>query len=134
MSKLSILMSSSVQNVSEVEDFAEKVRDHYGIGLDKYPDILISLTEAVNNAIHHGNNCDAEKYVTIRSKCDDGNLSLEVTDEGPGFDPADIPDPRNQQHIADCNGRGVFLMRELCDCLNYRDNGRTVEMTFYLHP
>jgi serine/threonine-protein kinase RsbW len=127
-------LESKPENIVEVERIAAILAKKYAIGPEVFPNLLISLTEAVNNAIHHGNNCDENKYVFIQTTCAGGRLLLKVSDEGPGFDPNNIPDPRAENSITDCDGRGVFLMRALCDCLEYHDSGRTVEMTFHLKP
>ena len=132
MRKLSLMVSSSVQNVSEVEGFAEKVRKHYGISLDKYPDILISLTEAVNNAIVHGNNGDSQKMVSVASVKTTKGLWITVSDEGNGFNHDSLPDPTSPENLCKVGGRGVYLMKELCDNLSFDNNGSTVKLFFFL--
>lgn len=97
---------------------------------DKCGDILISLTEAVNNAIIHGNNQDESKFVEVRAESRNGHIAISVSDQGKGFDPASVPDPTTPERICECGGRGVYLMRQLSDCCRFTDNGRTVEMEF----
>jgi len=102
----------------------------HNVNLDLYPNILISLTEAVNNAIEHGNCHDESKQVNIESVVNGKGLSLKVTDEGHGFCHHSLPDPTHPDHIETCGGRGVFLIKQLCDKVQFTDNGASVEMYF----
>jgi serine/threonine-protein kinase RsbW len=125
-------LSSNPRNVSLVESFVEKVVQRYKLSPDKYGDILISLTEAVNNAIIHGNQADESKSVQIQCSKRSNTISFSVSDEGPGFDPRNIPDPTAPENLLKVGGRGVFLMKQLSDELSFSNNGTTVEMRFRL--
>lgn len=125
-------LSSNPRNVSLVESFVEKVVQRYKLSPDKYGDILISLTEAVNNAIIHGNQADESKSVQIQCSKRSDAISFSVSDEGPGFDPHNIPDPTAPENLLKVGGRGVFLMKQLSDELRFSNNGTTVEMRFRL--
>jgi serine/threonine-protein kinase RsbW len=94
---------------------------------------LISLTEAVNNAIIHGNRKDESKTVKIQLSQAKGHIAIRVSDEGRGFDYQSIPDPTAPENLTKVGGRGVFLMQQLSDRIHFHDNGRTVEMQFRLH-
>lgn len=123
-------LSSNPRNVALVESFVEKVIQRYKVSPDLYGDILISLTEAVNNAIIHGNGNDESKSVQIHCQQRANAISFSVSDEGRGFDPRSLPDPTSPENLLKVGGRGVFLMRELSDELHFSNNGRTVEMSF----
>ena len=123
-------LPSVSRSISEVESYVEEIASKYNIEPDKYPNILISLTEAVNNAIIHGNNEDESKYVAVCVKETETGLCFEVCDEGDGFNPNTIPDPTAPENLECCGGRGVFLMKELSDKVDYRDNGRRVDIHF----
>ena len=97
---------------------------------ERYPDILISLTEAVNNAIIHGNKADESKKVKIDMQEEKSGIAVSVTDEGQGFDPEEVPDPTSPENLECCGGRGVFIMSSLADKLSYINNGTTVKMYF----
>lgn len=115
-----------------VESFVDRVMERYKLRPDVYGNILISLTEAVNNAIIHGNCKDESKSVRIQLRKQKDRLAIRVSDEGRGFDPACIPDPTCPENITKCGGRGVFLMHQLSDEIRFHDNGSTVEMRFKL--
>ena len=73
------------------------------------------MTEAVNNAIIHGNKADIRKYVNIKCKEKTQKIIIRISDEGSGFDPGNVKDPTLPENLEECGGRGVFIMRELSD-------------------
>lgn len=121
---------SNPRNVAQIVPFLEEALSSYKITDDKYGEILVSLTEAVANAIIHGNCNDETKTVEVECRTKQNEVAFRVSDEGCGFDPNAIPDPTCTENILTLGGRGVFLMRELCDKLQFHNNGRTVEMRF----
>jgi len=125
-------LPSNIENVAEVRAYVDDIVSRYRISPDLYPNILISLTEAVTNAIVHGNRQDASKKVRIQMRKQCNCLSFCVSDEGRGFDYQNLPDPTAPENLTKCGGRGVLVMRELSDCIHFKDNGRTVEMEFKL--
>lgn len=131
MSFKKLTITSDPQNLLKVESYLQKLKEEYNICDDRFPDVLISLTEAVNNAIIHGNKVDITKKVCIKSKSSYTDLTLTVSDEGKGFSVENIPDPLQEENMEKCGGRGVFIMNELCDKLSYRDNGSTVKLVFH---
>jgi len=123
-------LSSNPRNVSQVEAFLENVIQDYKISPDRYGNILISLTEAVNNAIIHGNRKDESKSVKIHCERRTRGLSFRVSDEGRGFDYRNLPDPTAPENLLKLGGRGVFLIRQLSDRVRFFNNGSTVEIHF----
>ena len=122
---------SNPESVRLVESFLGQIARRYEISAELFPNILISLTEAVNNAIHHGNGCSEHKCVQLISiHKENDRLVFQVKDEGAGFDPASIPDPTLDENCGKEGGRGVFLMKELSDHMTYHDDGRVVEIHF----
>jgi serine/threonine-protein kinase RsbW len=130
-SKLKI--SSKTENLNLVEKMINNVCSQYSINEDNYGNILIALTEAVNNAIYHGNKSDPDKMVEIAFEPNGKNsFVFTVKDEGKGFEYNSLPDPTDPDRIDQPNGRGVFLMRNLADKVEFFDGGRTVAMSFNL--
>lgn len=121
---------SKVENLSLVEKFIDNVCEENKVNQDYYGNILIALTEAVNNAIFHGNSSDPKKSVTVSFKPGNGNLAFMVEDQGKGFDYGTLPDPTDPANIENPNGRGVFLMKHLADKVLFHDSGRRVELIF----
>ena len=129
----SLKIPSSPSQIKEVEAYVRRVAKEYNISPEVFPNILISLTEAVNNAIIHGNNKDESKFVNINCKEHSDSLVFEICDEGSGFNPNKIADPTAVDNLDCCGGRGVFIMKELADEIDFLDNGRRVKICFKHH-
>jgi serine/threonine-protein kinase RsbW len=127
-----LTLPSDPQNVSQVEPFVHEVAERYHLSADIHGNILVSLTEAVTNAILHGNSADCTKNVSISLRRQKDALSIQVSDEGPGFDPSNVPDPTCTELLERCGGRGLYLMRNLSDECRFMRGGSTVEMRFKL--
>jgi len=125
-----ISFKSVAENIHIVEKLIDEVCDILKISEEHYGNILISMTEAVNNAIVHGNKLDPEKEVNVKVKTEDKSLHFTIEDQGPGFDYENLPDPTAPENIEKPNGRGVFLMKNLADECSFEDNGRIVELEF----
>ena len=123
-------LPSNPRNLALIDDFVKNICRRYSVRSDKHGDMLISLTEAVTNAIIHGNNRDESKQVQIQLSKKPDSISFMVSDEGRGFDYQSLPDPTSPDNRCKCGGRGVYLMRCLSDQMEFHDNGRTVEMRF----
>jgi len=130
MTDQTLKLPSSTQSICKLEEFIQCIAQQYDICQDKFPDILISLTEAVNNAIIHGNKEREDKYVHVVLDKTNKGLSFTVHDEGLGFNPHNVPDPTSPEHLDCCGGRGVFLMKQLADEVRYLNDGRSVRMHF----
>lgn len=123
-------ISSDTQNITLVERVIDDVCEAYKVNEDRYGNILIAVTEAVNNAIQHGNNNDPEKSVTITYSVDPSAITFSVSDEGNGFDHINLPDPTAPENIDKINGRGIFLMKNLSDNMQFDQNGKQVQLKF----
>jgi serine/threonine-protein kinase RsbW len=97
--------------------------------------LLVSCTEAVNNAIIHGNKSNPDKNIVVRCIAEKHLLTICVKDEGKGFDSEDLPDPRDEKNLLKESGRGVFLMRSMMDKVRFKrlKSGSVVEMKVKLH-
>jgi serine/threonine-protein kinase RsbW len=119
-------------NISLVAPLVSKIAKECRIGEEKKGVMLLALTEAVTNAIYHGNRMKAAKKVRVYTSRNVGAVSFVVEDEGLGFDPDVVPDPTAPENLCKEGGRGVYLIRQICDRVVYRNAGRTVEMQFNL--
>jgi len=125
--------SSKVENINLVEKLIDDICAKHEVNEDNYGNILIAITEAVNNAIHHGNKSNPLAEVKVRFSVDDNELTFIVEDEGPGFDYDSLPDPTDPKNIEKPHGRGVFLMKNLSDDISFVDEGSTVKMVFNIN-
>jgi len=126
---------SRSENISLVEKLIDDVCNEYKVNEDYYGNILVAVTEAVNNALYHGNRLNPDKLVDVKFEPtnSDSVLVFRVTDEGQGFNIDDLPDPTNPENLEKISGRGVFLMKSLSDKIEFDNEGRTVEMQFKLN-
>lgn len=125
-----ISIDSKVENIAIIEKAIDEICASTNVDEEYYGNILIAVTEAVNNAIMHGNQENPNKKVTVEFSTGPKGLICKVTDEGPGFDYQNVPDPTSPENIEKPNGRGVFLMRHLADEIAFHDNGAIVELNF----
>ena len=130
--KMFVKIPSIKENVSVVESFIENVGEKIRIEESIYGNVLVSVTEAVNKAIVHGNKEDKNKKVRLALKQNKKSVRFVVEDEGVGFDFDNLPDPTNPKNIEKVKGRGIFLIRSLSDKTTFKHGGRTVEMLFKL--
>ena len=98
-----------------------------GYVTDDRADLEIALREALANAMIHGNDLQRGKRIYLRCYGSPSSaMMIFVRDEGPGFDPETVPDPRQADRLHLDSGRGLLLMRELMDHVEYRKGGREV--------
>lgn len=129
-----ISFPSTSGNIVIVEKLINDICSSYQVSEDYYGNILVAVTEAVNNAIQHGNKLNPEKQVDVEIKAEEKSISFSVHDQGEGFDFSTLPDPTNPENIEKPSGRGVFLMRHLADKVEFSDAGRTVHLNFAISP
>lgn len=94
--------------------------------------VMVSLTEAVNNAILHGNRSDPSRKVRILCRILPGWLLFQVNDQGKGFDPAKVDSPLREENLLRESGRGIFLMRTLMDKVEIEPSGEGTEVRLWL--
>jgi serine/threonine-protein kinase RsbW len=125
-----LVIPSDLSHVSIVESLIDKVCAELNIHEDLYGNVLIAVTEAVNNAIIHGNAFNPDKSVVVEVVQDEESFTFKVIDEGAGFDYMNLPDPTAPENIEKENGRGIFLIQNLSDCLDFEENGKIAVITF----
>jgi serine/threonine-protein kinase RsbW len=90
--------------------------------------VRLALEEAITNAIRHGHRYDRNKSVRLRYHVTPECVLAEIEDEGPGFDPTAVPDPRAPENIECEGGRGLLLMRSYMTWVRYNERGTCVTM------
>ena len=88
--------------------------------------IHLAMGEAMANAIKHGNQADPGKQVHVQSKISESLLRIQIADEGPGFDPATLPDPTAPENLEATTGRGIMVMRSYMDRVEFSEKGNLV--------
>lgn len=133
MNTISIQIPSIVENIRMIESFIDNAKERFHLDEDLYGNIMIAVTEAVNNAIKHGNAGNSSKNVFLSLTLNENLLKFVVKDEGTGFDHNELPDPTSPENLEKPGGRGIFLMKHLSDEVEFRENGKTVELSFYMN-
>ena len=126
----SFLLPTKQEAVTAVEQKIEQICEQLNVADRCIGNILISVTEAINNAIVHGNKNDVSKQVSLNCISLKNELIFTVKDEGLGFDFSNLPDPTDPENREKLNGRGVFLMKHLADKVSFEESGRIVKLTF----
>jgi serine/threonine-protein kinase RsbW len=129
-----IVLNSTFEEIDRLEPYINDLKQWAEFGEDDYNRIMLALSEAVTNAITHGNREQPEKKVTIQSTLNDANrlLKISVQDEGEGFNPETIPDPLKDENLLNEGGRGVYLIKQYADDIEFTQNGTKVIISFQL--
>jgi serine/threonine-protein kinase RsbW len=126
----SIEIDSDFSSINNVELFIDEMCMKLSVSDDLYGNVLIAVSEAVNNAIQHGNQFSKTLKVEL-NVCDSEQIfNFSVSDKGTGFDFANLPDPTSPDNVLKENGRGVFLMKNLADEVEFLNNGSLVNLYF----
>lgn len=131
---ISKILVSKKSSVKMVEPLIFSLKEKIHIDDQSFYNLLIAVTEGINNAIIHGNKCDSSKKVYLNVKANEKEISITIEDEGGGFEPEKLADPRAPENLMKEHGRGVFLMKELADSINFSftEKGATINLKFFL--
>ncbi len=123
---------STYEELERVEGLLNDLQLALGFDDEFYARLMLTVSEAATNAVVHGNDLDASKKATIIAEVSDSELIFTTTDEGEGFVPDDVPNPLDEENLLKPSGRGVFLMQEYADGVEYQNEGRTLILKFNL--
>ena len=93
--------------------------------------VHLSLEEAFVNAIKHGNHGDSEKSIAVDCLISADKVDISIADEGYGFDPQGVPDPRCNGNLYKSSGRGLLLIQSYMDVVEYNSRGNCVHLVKY---
>lgn len=124
--------ASEKKSISEVEPMLDEIKNKIHIPDEFFYNVLVAVTEAVNNAIIHGNRLNPGKKVKCIAEAYNSSLTFTVIDEGDGFAPEKIADPRTPENLLKDNGRGIFLIRSLSTDVSIKSSskGTKISMVF----
>lgn len=120
---------STFEESEKVPGFVTDIQEHCNLSEDIASNLMLLLSEAVSNAIHHGNRDDASRKVEIQVVVGAEKVAATVKDEGKGFDPASERNPLSEENLLNPGGRGIFLINEISDEVKYLDGGSTIRFT-----
>lgn len=127
--KLRVTLAADRNAIDAVVQSIMEVVRKTGCATGKEEAIELALSEALANAVIHGAKGDPKKIVECDVACDETRgLLVVVRDPGPGFDPAKIPSPVVGENIYSNHGRGIFLINQLMDEVQFHKNGTEIHM------
>lgn len=127
-----LVLNSEYEEVEKVEGLLNELQTNLGFDDEFYARLMLTVSEAATNGIVHGNKLDPSKKVTVSANADDSVLTVITTDEGEGFEPEEVANPLAEENLLKPSGRGVFLMKEYADEVEYQNEGRTLVLRFQL--
>lgn len=122
-------ISSKREQLPKVEKIASSIADEMNLNEEQKDNLAIAVTEAVGNAIVHGNKQDAKKKVTLEFYLKKNEIKVSVKDEGQGFDPEALSNPLEPENIMKESGRGIFILKSLMDQIKFTENGTKINFT-----
>jgi serine/threonine-protein kinase RsbW len=127
--KLSVSLAADRDAVDPVVRSVMEVVRELKCAPGREDDIELALTEALANAVVHGAKNDPSKVIECDVACDNHHgVLIIVRDPGPGFDPSKIPDPCHGENIYANHGRGIYLINQLMDEVQFHKNGTEIHM------
>ncbi|MBN1780056.1 ATP-binding protein [bacterium] len=131
---LSCVISSCLDELHCADAMTEKLSRKLSLDNDRRNNLAIAVTEAVGNAIMHGNRQDPHKKVHIEFAWDPDKIEVCIRDEGKGFDPETLEDPLLPENLMRESGRGVFILNQLMDEVRFEfsPRGTTLHMVMKL--
>jgi serine/threonine-protein kinase RsbW len=129
-----VVLPSDPSEARRFQDYIERVLQAGHAHAHDIFSIKLALEEALINAIKHGNQMDRTKTVRVFYRVLPDRFEVHVTDEGAGFDPADVPDPTAVENLERPCGRGLMLMRHYMSEVAFSGRGNCVVMSKLLRP
>lgn len=127
-----MVFKSEIKNINLVERLIDDISSKYELHSDVYGKLLLAVVEGVNNAIVHGNKLESEKDVVVQYDISENEIQFIISDNGPGFNYKNLPDPTVPENLEKTHGRGIFLMKHLADEVEFNDKGNEVKIVFNL--
>ncbi len=121
-------LPSNIEEARRYLEELESVLRAHGLEERDTFSIVMAVEEALINAIKHGNQLDPSKFVRVSIRLEATTFEVEISDDGPGFDPGDVPDPTEVENLERPCGRGLLMMRHYMSVVRYSKTGNSVFM------
>jgi serine/threonine-protein kinase RsbW len=129
---LNLSMPANAESITTITSAISEILARLEIPEQKRLEIDLAVQEALANAVVHGCNGDPSKTIGCRLNGDQqGRLVISVTDPGPGFRPEGVADPKRPENLYGGHGRGVYLIRQLMDEVQFERGGAEIKMWKY---
>ncbi len=127
-----LTLASDPRNVRRVEAYLTRISRSIRLDEIQFHKLMVALTEAVNNAIVHGNKAHPDRKVFIVTTANERGLWVRVQDQGKGFRPETVDNPLKEENLLRESGRGIFLMRTLMDSVEFARTDEGMEVRLWL--
>lgn len=125
-----IIIASTLNNIEYVRNFVKGIFKEASLNMNYFNRIFLGISEAVNNAMLHGNQLNPEKNVFIKMRLAGNKINVDIKDEGNGFCSSFLSDPTINENIKSEHGRGIYIIRQVADELSFLEEGRRVLIQF----
>jgi serine/threonine-protein kinase RsbW len=124
--KQELILKSSLDSLADLEQFVDNITEKAGLDEDTASRFQLVMSESCTNAIMHGNKMDESKKVFIKTLISDNKIVVTIEDQGDGFNPDSVPDPLATDNLLKTSGRGVYLIRQYADNVDYSPKGNVL--------
>jgi serine/threonine-protein kinase RsbW len=128
MDTLKVTIPSESPVARKVEEQILELVFAKGFNNDSIFALRLAIQEALQNAIKHGNRGDPSKKVKIEARVSPRQAEISIEDEGVGFVREGVPDPRHEENLEKCSGRGIFLIESYMNQVKWSHGGRRLTM------
>jgi serine/threonine-protein kinase RsbW len=126
--KIEFELPSDLALMNGILEYLQERVAKLGLIRPERSNLFIALDEAFVNAVKHGNKNDPNKLLKITAELSAKEASFTVEDEGEGFDIREIPNPCDPANLFRTSGRGVLLIYNIMDEVEYNAQGNRVKM------
>lgn len=130
--KKELVLKSTYEELDKLEGFLNDLQKDLEFNDEFYARLMLTVSEAATNGVVHGNELDSSKKVILKADYNGELLVITTQDEGSGFNPEEVADPLAVENILKTSGRGVFLMGEYADSVEYQNGGKKLILEFVL--
>jgi serine/threonine-protein kinase RsbW len=123
-----LVIKSDISELEKVEDFIIGIFAENNVSEKNFNKTYLCVSEAVINAIKHGNKNDLHKKVSIVADCIGTEIIIQIEDEGEGFNINEVKDPTQKENIKKESGRGIYIIKNLSKKIEYNEKGNRVQL------
>ena len=129
MEKLDLILESNRNEISKFEAILVEANKIFEMEMEKFINLQIACSEALINAIVHGNKEDYSKKVYTSIVFDENEFVVWIKDEGDGFKIDELPDPTANENLLKESGRGIYIIKSLVDDFHCTSDSNGTEFT-----
>jgi serine/threonine-protein kinase RsbW len=122
-----LFIKSDISELKKTEDFLLSFFRKNNLSKEHFNRVFLCLSEAVINSIQHGNRNDKRKQVSIQADCKKEFITIEISDEGDGFDYNNLENPTQRHNIKKESGRGIHIIKCLSNELEFKEKGKCIQ-------